>query len=103
MLLYAQHTSLTGSKLLASCICQHRAYASCRSTCLSAGAVVQSLTNSSLTPLTIIAFTLPLPYLTETSQLSPQLAAGSAVLVAGLAVYNSKKWLPALQAKLNKE
>ena len=68
-----------------------------------AGAVVQSLTNSSLTPLTIVAFTLPLPYLMESSQLSPQLAAGSAILVSGLAVYNSQKWRPWLAAKLNKD
>ena len=69
-----------------------------------AGAVVQSLTNSSLTPLTILAFTLlPLPYLDRPAQLSPQLAVGSAILVLGLLTYNSKKYLPWLQTRLGKQ
>lgn len=66
--------------------------------------MVQSLTNSSLTPLTILAFTLlPLPYLEQTGQLSPQLATGSAILVSGLLVYNGQKYLPWLQSKLGKQ
>ena len=65
---------------------------------------MQSLTNSSLTPLTILAFTLlPLPYLERAGELSPQLAVGSAILLAGLLTYNSKKWAPWVQSKLGKQ
>lgn len=68
-----------------------------------AGAVVQTLTNSSLTPLTILAFCLPLPYLADKAEPSAQLFFGSVVLVAGLLTYNSAKWRPWLQEKLDKK
>lgn len=66
------------------------------------GAVVQSLTNSSLTPLTIFAFTFSLPYLEDRAELSLQLFLGSVILVAGLLTYNSAKWKPWLDEKLQK-
>ena len=68
-----------------------------------AGAVVQSLTNSSITPLTIFAFTFSLPYLQDTPDLGAQFIAGSAVLVAGLATYNLPKWKPWLADKFGKQ
>ena len=61
---------------------------------------MQSLTNSSLTPLTIYAFTFSLPYLGTAPELGPQFAAGSALLVAGLLTFNSDKWRPALMKRL---
>ena len=64
-----------------------------------AGAVVQSLTNSSLTPLTIFAFTFSLPYLNDRAELSLQLLLGALILVAGLLTYNSEKWKPWLDSK----
>ena len=67
-----------------------------------AGAVVQSLTNSSITPLTIFAFTFSIPYLQDSPDLGAQFIAGSAVLVAGLATYNLPKWKPWLQEKFSK-
>lgn len=68
----------------------------------SAGAVVQSLTNSSITPLTIFAFTFSIPYLQDSPDLGAQFIAGSAVLVAGLATYNLPKWKPWLTEKFSK-
>ena len=65
-----------------------------------AGAVVQSLTNSSLTPLTIFAFTFSLPYLEDRAELSLQLFIGSLILVSGLLTYNSAKWKPWLDEQL---
>ena len=67
-----------------------------------AGAVVQSLTNSSITPLTIFAFTFSIPYLQDSPELGAQFIAGSAVLVAGLATYNLPKWKPWLTEKFSK-
>ena len=67
-----------------------------------AGAVVQSLTNSSITPLTIFAFTFSIPYLQDSPDLGAQFIAGSAVLVAGLATYNLPKWKPWLVEKFSK-
>lgn len=69
----------------------------------SAGAVVQSLTNSSLTPLTIFAFTFPLPYLADKAEFSLQLLGGTLILAAGLLTYNSGKWRPWLDEQLNKD
>ena len=68
-----------------------------------AGAVVQSLTNSSLTPLTILAFTLPLPYLEDKAEPSVQLFLGASILLAGLLTYNSAKWRPWLEEKLKRQ
>lgn len=67
-----------------------------------AGAVVQSLTNSSITPLTIFAFTFSIPYLQDSPDLGAQFIAGSTVLVAGLATYNLPKWKPWLVEKFSK-
>ena len=69
---------------------------------VSAGAVVQSLTNSSITPLTIYAFTFSIPYLQDSPELGSQFILGSAILVAGLATYNSPKWKPWIAEKLQK-
>ena len=69
---------------------------------LTAGAVVQTLTNSSITPLTIFAFTFSIPYLQDSPDLGPQFVLGSAILVAGLFTYNSPKWRPWLAEKLGK-
>ena len=69
--------------------------------CVPAGAVVQTLTNSSITPLTIFAFTFSIPYLQDSPDLGPQFVLGSAILVAGLFMYNSPKWRPWLAEKLN--
>ena len=70
--------------------------------CMTAGAVVQTLTNSSITPLTIFAFTFSIPYLQDSPDLGPQFVLGSAILVAGLFTYNSPKWRPWLAEKLGK-
>lgn len=70
--------------------------------CVPAGAVVQTLTNSSITPLTIFAFTFSIPYLQDSPDLGPQFVLGSAILVAGLFTYNSPKWRPWLAEKLDK-
>ena len=61
--------------------------------------VIQSLTLSSLVPITIAVFTLNLPYLDDPPQLGANFILGSVILSAGLLVYNSNKFLPALQAK----
>ena len=62
--------------------------------------VIQSLTLSSLVPITIGVFTLNLPYLDDPPQLGPNFVVGSVILSLGLLVYNSNKFLPALQEKL---
>jgi hypothetical protein len=62
--------------------------------------VVQSLAMQSVIPLTIWAFTFPLPYLDAAPPLGPNFIAGTAVLLAGLLTYNSPKWRPALQKRL---
>ena len=68
--------------------------------CLLAGNVVQSLTLSIIVPLTIAAFTLPLPYISDAPQLGTNFIIGTTVLLSGLFVYNSNKYLPALKSKL---
>lgn len=62
--------------------------------------VIQSLTLSSLVPITIAVFTLNLPYLDDPPQLGPNFIIGSVILSIGLLVYNSNKFLPAIQEKL---
>lgn len=59
--------------------------------------VIQSLTLSSLVPITIAVFTLNLPYLEDPPVLGLNFVVGSIILSAGLLVYNSNKFLPALQ------
>ncbi|KXZ44069.1 hypothetical protein GPECTOR_74g683 [Gonium pectorale] len=57
----------------------------------SVGSVTTTLVGSSLVPLTIAAFTLPLPYL-EPAMLGPNFLLGAALLMAGLATYNWESW-----------
>ncbi|CAN0910640.1 Protein CLT2, chloroplastic [Linum grandiflorum] len=51
-------------------------------------AVVSSLATTLAVPLSIYVLSLPLPYLDESSNLSPYFVFGSATLVLGLALYN---------------
>lgn len=69
---------------------------------MAAGALVNSLAIAALTPLTLWAFSFPLPYLGAAPPLGPQFALGSAILVAGLLTYNSPSLLPQLKAKFGK-
>lgn len=62
--------------------------------------VIQSLTLSSLVPITIAVFTLNLPYLEDPPTLGLNFIIGSVILSIGLLVYNSNKFLPALQERL---
>jgi hypothetical protein len=60
----------------------------------SVGAVATGLTTSCLVPITVAAFTLPLPYL-QPAQLGPHFMAGTALLMVGLLVFNARLWVPA--------
>ncbi|WIA35800.1 hypothetical protein OEZ86_004189 [Tetradesmus obliquus] len=60
----------------------------------SAGAVATALSMSCLVPITVVAFTLPLPLLPQ-AQLGGGFVAGTLLLVAGLLTYNAALWLPA--------
>ena len=62
--------------------------------------VVQSLAMQSVIPLTIWAFTFPLPYLDAAPPLGVNFVAGTAILLGGLLTYNSEKWRPALAKRL---
>ncbi|KAK9843738.1 hypothetical protein WJX81_004492 [Elliptochloris bilobata] len=64
------------------------------------GNVVQSLAMQSVIPLTIWAFTFPLPYLDAAPPLGANFVTGTGILLAGLLTYNSPKWRPALQKQL---
>ncbi|GFR39864.1 hypothetical protein Agub_g364, partial [Astrephomene gubernaculifera] len=57
----------------------------------SVGSVTTTLVGSSLVPLTIAAFTLPLPYL-EPAVLGPNFLVGVALLMSGLVAYNWASW-----------
>ncbi|GIL43868.1 hypothetical protein Vafri_1463 [Volvox africanus] len=57
----------------------------------SVGSVTTTLVASSLVPLTIAAFTLPLPYL-EPAILGPNFVVGASLLMAGLVTYNGDSW-----------
>ncbi|KAG2495620.1 hypothetical protein HYH03_006220 [Edaphochlamys debaryana] len=57
----------------------------------SVGSVTTTLVGSSLVPLTICAFTLPLPYL-EPAVLGPNFLLGATLLMAGLCTYNLNSW-----------
>jgi hypothetical protein len=61
----------------------------------SMGAVATGLTMSCLVPITVFAFTLPLPFL-EPAQLGPNFMAGTMLLMFGLALFNARLWMPAL-------
>ncbi|KAK9834944.1 hypothetical protein WJX84_003484 [Apatococcus fuscideae] len=65
----------------------------------SAGNVVQSIVLASIVPITIYAFTLPLPYLPPPPDLGPNFLAGTLILMVGLATYQSPNWLPAAQKR----
>jgi hypothetical protein len=65
----------------------------------SQGAVATGLTMSCLVPITVAAFTLPLPYL-QPASLGPHFWAGTALLMAGLALFNARAWAPAALAQL---
>ncbi|GIL81938.1 hypothetical protein Vretifemale_10695 [Volvox reticuliferus] len=57
----------------------------------SVGSVTTTLVASSLVPLTIAAFTLPLPYL-EPAVLGPNFVVGASLLMMGLIMYNGDSW-----------
>jgi len=59
----------------------------------SLGAVATALTMSCLVPITVLAFTLPLPYL-EPANLGAGFLAGTALLMAGLLMFNAHVLLP---------
>lgn len=61
------------------------------------GNVVMSLVMSCVVPLTLFAFTQPLPYLAPAPPLGPSFLAGVFVLMAGLMAYNGQLLAPALR------
>lgn len=63
----------------------------------SLGAVATGLTMSCLVPITVAAFTLPLPYLTP-AQLGPHFMAGTSLLMVGLLMFNAQVFVPAAAA-----
>lgn len=65
-----------------------------------AGNVAMSLTMSAIVPFTILAFTVPLPFLPPAPPLGPLFALGAGVLLAGLMLFNAPVWLPALSQSL---
>ena len=60
---------------------------------------MQSIVLASIVPITIYAFTLPLPYLPAPPQLGTNFLVGTLILMGGLATYQSPNWLPAAQKK----
>jgi drug/metabolite transporter (DMT)-like permease len=62
-----------------------------------AGNIAFSLVMSGIVPLTMWAFTLPLPFLGAPPRLGINFALGSLLLTASLIVYNSPTWLPKLK------
>ncbi|PNW88454.1 hypothetical protein CHLRE_01g030300v5 [Chlamydomonas reinhardtii] len=58
----------------------------------SVGSVTTTLVGSSLVPLTIAAFTLPLPYL-EPAVIGPNFLVGASLLMGGLVTYNWQGWM----------
>lgn len=65
-----------------------------------AGNVVLSLVMSSIVPMTLFAFTLPLPYLGSPPTLGPMFFWGSLTLMMGLGVYNAALWMPVVKRQL---
>lgn len=63
----------------------------------STGAVATGLTMSCLVPVTVAAFTLPLPFL-QPAPLGPHFMAGTVLLMFGLALFNLRLWWPAVAA-----
>ena len=66
-----------------------------------AGNVVMSLTMSTVVPITIFAFTQPLPYLEAAPQLGPNFVLGTVILLVGLLTYNSPLWRPMLKKRMS--
>lgn len=64
------------------------------------GALVVSLVMSCVVPLTVLAFTFPIPLLGPSPALGPQFFAGGAALLAGLVLYNWQSWSGALGSTL---
>eukprot|EP00878_Enallax_costatus_P041895 GHUV01048815.1.p1 GENE.GHUV01048815.1~~GHUV01048815.1.p1 ORF type:complete len:153 (-),score=2.59 GHUV01048815.1:92-550(-) len=60
----------------------------------SSGAVATALTMSCLVPITVLAFTLPLPFLQQ-AHLGPGFMYGTGLLMAGLLMFNARVWMPA--------
>lgn len=55
------------------------------------GALPLALTISAVVPLSVLAFSLPLPLLPP-APMGPTFALGAAIVVAGIGVYNREKW-----------
>lgn len=64
-----------------------------------AGNIALSLTLALVIPMTIWAFTFPLPYLTPAPPLGSNFILGVVILLAGLITYNAPSWLPALRKR----
>lgn len=62
-----------------------------------AGNIAFSLVMSGIVPLTMWAFTLPLPFLGAPPQLGINFVFGTTLLTCGLIVYNSPVWLPKIK------
>lgn len=65
-----------------------------------AGNIALSLVMSGIVPLTMWAFTLPLPFLGAPPQLGINFVLGTALLTSGLLIYNSPLWLPKIRKLL---
>ena len=65
-----------------------------------AGNVVISLVMSAMLPATLLAFTLPLPFLEPSPPLGPAFLLGTVVLMGGLVAYNAPMWTPTLKTYL---
>lgn len=65
-----------------------------------AGNVAISLVMSSIVPLTLFAFTLPLPYLDPAPPLGVNFFLGTGLLMVGLGAYNAPMWAAALRRYL---
>lgn len=63
----------------------------------SQGAVATGLTMSCLVPITVAAFTLPLPFLQQTP-LGPYFMVGTGLLMLGLVLFNAHVWGPVAAA-----
>lgn len=76
-----------------------RAWAHSDKILCAAGNIVLSLTLASIIPLTIWAFTLPLPFLDPAPPIGANFIVGTAILLIGLFTYNSPLWWPALKRR----
>ena len=62
-----------------------------------AGNVAISLVMSAIVPLTLFAFTLPLPYLDPAPALGVGFFVGTGILMVGLGAYNGPMWVPVVK------